>query len=69
SKSGKFIYLDRSKRIVRQSDITKIESANENDVDFYNLLKKEKEIVYSKNIVDKYNLANYIIYYEVSTKE
>ncbi|HHQ2015418.1 TPA: hypothetical protein ACSPA4_002788, partial [Staphylococcus aureus] len=22
-----------------------------------------------KNIVDKYNLANYIIYYEVSTKE
>ncbi|HGZ6556087.1 TPA: hypothetical protein ACOFNB_002829, partial [Staphylococcus aureus] len=27
------------------------------------------EIVYSKNIVDKYNLANYIIYYEVSTKE
>ncbi|HGZ8367775.1 TPA: hypothetical protein ACSPCF_002916, partial [Staphylococcus aureus] len=25
--------------------------------------------VYSKNIVDKYNLANYIIYYEVSTKE
>ncbi|MDT4065868.1 hypothetical protein RPP51_11425, partial [Staphylococcus aureus] len=23
----------------------------------------------SKNIVDKYNLANYIIYYEVSTKE
>ncbi|PZI08803.1 hypothetical protein [Staphylococcus aureus] len=59
SKSGKFIYLDRSKRIVRQSDITKIESANENDVDFYNLLKKEKEIHLIKSKLQKNHLNQY----------
>ncbi|UFA56444.1 hypothetical protein [Staphylococcus aureus] len=69
SKSGQFIYLDRSKRIVRHADIVKTEPANENDVNFYNLLKKEKEVVYSKKLVNKYNLENYIIYYEVNTKE
>ncbi|HDZ8753956.1 TPA: hypothetical protein RUV10_000443 [Staphylococcus aureus] len=69
SKSGQFIYINRSKRIVRHTDITKIEPANENDVEFYNLLKKEKDIIYSKKLVEKYNLENYMIYYEVNTKE
>ena len=55
SKSGKFIYLDRSKRIVRQSDITKIESANENDVDFY---KFNLDIVENKY---KTSLLNFVI--------
>lgn len=48
SKSGKFIYLDRSKRIVRQSDITKIESANENDVDFIIYWRKKRKLFIPK---------------------
>lgn len=67
TQSGSFVFENKPIRVVRKEDVIKEEEPTELELKFYNLIKKEKTIGYSKKIIKDYQLEEYIIYYEIKS--
>lgn len=67
-KTGSFIYSESVGRIVRHDDVMSIEDPTDNEIEFFEYVKKRKEVPYSKKTVEEYDVEKYIIYIEVQAK-
>lgn len=68
-KTGNFMYSEIVGRIVRHKDVVAIEDLTDKELEFFEYVKARKEVPYSKNIVEKYNVEKYIIYIDVQAKD
>ncbi|MGO3049926.1 hypothetical protein CD110_12375 [Staphylococcus casei] len=67
-KTGSFIYSEFVGRIVRHDDVVAIEDLTDKEIEFFEYVKKRKEVPYSKKIVEEYDVEKYIIYVDVQAK-
>ncbi len=68
-KTGNFFYSEFAGRIVRHEDVIAIEKPTDNELAFFEYVKKRKEVPYSKKIVEEYDVEKYIIYIDVQAKD
>ncbi|UXV34532.1 hypothetical protein MUA90_10955 [Staphylococcus sp. IVB6181] len=74
TKSGNYYFSGNNNRIALRSNIISEEEPTEKEIEFYELLKKKKNLSYSKKIAKNYDIHEYIRWYftedrKVKTKE
>lgn len=67
TQSGTFIFENKPIRVATKEDVIKEEKPTELELEFYELLKKEKSIGYSKKLIKDFQIDNHIIYYEIKS--